>query len=89
MYHRCHDILTDEVIGNDGDMTRYNTLLACVLLLFPLQVKKAGGLKATMFHAAYAYKQFWMKLGFNSNWASPVANRVVFKNTQVRSLALQ
>jgi hypothetical protein len=36
-----------------------------------------------MFHAAYTYKQFWMKLGFNSDWASPVANRVVFKNTQV------
>ncbi|KAF6251919.1 acetyl-CoA synthetase-like protein [Scenedesmus sp. NREL 46B-D3] len=46
------------------------------------KVEKAGGIKAAMFHAAYAYKQFWMKLGFNSEWASPVANRVVFKNTQ-------
>jgi hypothetical protein len=55
---------------------------ASAVLLWP-QVNKAGGIKAAMFHAAYAYKQFWMKLGFNSDWASPVANRVVFKNTQV------
>jgi hypothetical protein len=54
-----------------------------VLLLLLRQVNKAGGVKAAMFHAAYAYKQFWMKLGFNSEWASPLANQIVFKNTQV------
>jgi hypothetical protein len=29
-----------------------------VLLLLPSRVNKAGGVKAAMFHAAYAYKQF-------------------------------
>ncbi|WIA13533.1 hypothetical protein OEZ85_007105 [Tetradesmus obliquus] len=46
------------------------------------KVKKAGGVKAVLFHAAYAYKAAWMRLGFTSEWASPLANRVVFKNTQ-------
>jgi hypothetical protein len=58
-------------------------MLMLMLMVLPPQVNKAGGVKAAMFHAAYAYKQFWMKLGFNSEWASPVANKVVFKNTQV------
>uniref|UniRef100_A0A383WNH5 Long-chain-fatty-acid--CoA ligase n=1 Tax=Tetradesmus obliquus TaxID=3088 RepID=A0A383WNH5_TETOB len=46
------------------------------------KVNKAGGVKAALFHAAYAYKAAWMRLGFTSEWASPLANRVVFKNTQ-------
>uniref|UniRef100_A0A383V8E2 AMP-dependent synthetase/ligase domain-containing protein n=1 Tax=Tetradesmus obliquus TaxID=3088 RepID=A0A383V8E2_TETOB len=51
------------------------------------KVNKAGGVKAALFHAAYAYKAAWMRLGFTSEWASPLANRVVFKNTQVRKLS--
>ncbi|KAF8060014.1 LACS4 [Scenedesmus sp. PABB004] len=46
------------------------------------KVKRMGGLKAALFHAAVAYKTFWMRLGYDTLAASPLANRVVFKSTQ-------
>eukprot|EP00878_Enallax_costatus_P005018 GHUV01005278.1.p1 GENE.GHUV01005278.1~~GHUV01005278.1.p1 ORF type:complete len:528 (+),score=95.01 GHUV01005278.1:432-2015(+) len=46
------------------------------------KVKKAGGLKRVLFNIAVSYKRFWMRLGFPTHRASPLANRIVFKNTQ-------
>jgi hypothetical protein len=49
-----------------------------------MQVKAQGGLKTAMFNAALAYKQAWMRLGWKTTEASPLANRVFFSKTQVR-----
>lgn len=57
---------------------------ALTIQLFAPQVKKQGRLKQILFHAAIAYKHFWMRMGFTTDKASPLANRLVFKNTQVR-----
>eukprot|EP00879_Flechtneria_rotunda_P001890 GHRR01002062.1.p1 GENE.GHRR01002062.1~~GHRR01002062.1.p1 ORF type:complete len:668 (+),score=222.63 GHRR01002062.1:317-2320(+) len=46
------------------------------------KVKKQGGVKALIFHIALAYKSFWMRLGFKTENASPLVNRLVFKKTQ-------
>lgn len=48
-----------------------------------VQVKAQGGLKTAMFNAALAYKQAWMRLGWKTTEASPLANKVFFSKTQV------
>lgn len=48
-----------------------------------LQVKKQGPLKLFLFNLALRYKQFWMKLGYNTTAASPLCNKVFFSKTQV------
>jgi hypothetical protein len=51
-----------------------------------MQVKAQGGLKTVLFNAALAYKQAWMRLGWKTTEASPLANKVFFGKTQVLKL---
>jgi hypothetical protein len=48
-----------------------------------MQVKKQGPLKLFLFTLALRYKQLWMRLGFSTAAASPLANRLFFSKTQV------
>jgi hypothetical protein len=52
-----------------------------------LQVKKSGPVKQALFNAAMAYKLGWMRLGWNTKTASPLANSVFFSSTQVGDCA--
>jgi long-chain acyl-CoA synthetase len=46
------------------------------------KVKSSGWLKSAIFHAAMAYKQFWIRLGWNCQTATPLLDRLIFKKTQ-------
>jgi hypothetical protein len=64
-------------------------LLTAKWLPSALQVKSSGWLKSAIFHAAMAYKQFWIRLGWNCQTATPLLDRLIFKKTQVCLNTLQ
>jgi long-chain acyl-CoA synthetase len=45
-------------------------------------VNRGSALQRSVFHAALAYKSFWLHRGFSSGWASPLVDRLVFGRTR-------